>query len=333
MNETSRYFQVLGSIVDYLTENEQPCGLSRDRILSLICLWCVTFDETDALNRLLSSVNFAKVVQAGASCGHFELKTNGLFSLSGILFAWQPLTGTCHETVLLVWRFGLHFLLMSFLANKQTNKFRSRGEPSLAGNQKAHCSTSGGNSFLGDDILSSGKRFLTSLPANRFSSSGESTLRPDTSSFVGTMSSSHLSLLLLRWLRKCLVRDRALQTFLVTSDSVSDIRRFLELFRGYCTDENNVLPEARGERINQALSVTSWSAVVLEVNVVCLVLLTAVKRVVQQESEANLPTMYRLISQEPYKKIIAEGLEKVVFPFYPHPGEEMTEMRCHEQGE
>ena len=109
---------MLASIITYLAANEQPSGLSCDRILSLLGLWCAALDETIMLNQLLSSLNLTKImssdVQTGATSepDYDKLKTQSLSSLLAILTSWQPLgAGTnqasLQQTVLLVWHFGL----------------------------------------------------------------------------------------------------------------------------------------------------------------------------------------------------------------------------------
>ena len=109
---------MLASIITYLAANEQPSGLSCDRILSLLGLWCAAFDETLLLNQLLSSLKLNEVlssdVQTGATseCEYNKLKIQSLSSLLAILTSWQPSgVGTdqvsLQQAVLLVWHFGL----------------------------------------------------------------------------------------------------------------------------------------------------------------------------------------------------------------------------------
>jgi len=116
--DTFSYLQLLESVISYLAANEQLSGLSCDRILSLLGLWCVAFDETLTLNQLLSSLNLNEIlssdVQTGATSerDYSKLKTESLSSLLAILTSWQPSgAGTnqasLQQTVLLVWHFGL----------------------------------------------------------------------------------------------------------------------------------------------------------------------------------------------------------------------------------
>ena len=117
--DTHSYLQLLASVSSYLTANKQPSGLSCDRILSLLGLWCAAFDETMMLNQLLSSLNLnemlrSKKVQTGtvSEREYNKLKTESLSSLLAFLTSWQPSgAGTnqasLQQIVLLVWHFGL----------------------------------------------------------------------------------------------------------------------------------------------------------------------------------------------------------------------------------
>ena len=135
---------MLASIITYLAANEQPSGLSCERILSLLGLWCAAFDETLMLNQLLSSLKLNEVlssdVQTGATseCEYNKLKIQSLSSLSAILTSWQPSgVGTnqvsLQQTVLLGWHFGL----ICSREFSQVNKVEMG--PSSSGNQTPVC--------------------------------------------------------------------------------------------------------------------------------------------------------------------------------------------------
>ena len=115
--DTYSYLQLLASVIGYLAANEQLSGLSCERILSLLGLWCAAFDETLTVNQLLSSLNLIEILRSDVQTGATErdyskLKTESLSSLSAILTSWLPSdAGTnqasLQQTVLLVWHFGL----------------------------------------------------------------------------------------------------------------------------------------------------------------------------------------------------------------------------------
>ena len=116
--DTYSYLQILASIITYLAANEQPSGLTCDRILSLCGLWCAAFDETLMLNQLLSSLNLNEILSNNVRTGatserdYSKLKTQSLSSLLAILTSWQPSGAVTNQvslqqTVLLVWHFGL----------------------------------------------------------------------------------------------------------------------------------------------------------------------------------------------------------------------------------
>ena len=116
--DTHSYLQLLASVISKLTANKQPSGLTCDRILSLLSLWCAAFAETMMLNQLLSSLNlnemFSSRVQTGGTSEreYNKLKTESLSSLLAILTSCQPSgAGTkqasLQQTVLIVLHFGL----------------------------------------------------------------------------------------------------------------------------------------------------------------------------------------------------------------------------------
>ena len=118
VRDTFTFLQVLSSIISYLTTNGQLSGLSRDRILSLLHLWCATFDETGAMNQLLSSVSLKEKCSSRdqpdsppcTDCDYNKLKTESLSFLLSVLTTWKPSLGSeTDEVILLVWRFGLSF--------------------------------------------------------------------------------------------------------------------------------------------------------------------------------------------------------------------------------
>ena len=143
--DTYSYLQMLASIITYLAANEQSSGLSCDRILSLLGLWCAAFDETLMLNQLLSSLNLNEILSNNVRTGatserdYSKLKTQSLSSLLAILTSWQP-SGvrtnqvSLQQTVLLVWHFGL----MCCREVSQVNKIEIAC-PSSSANQTPVC--------------------------------------------------------------------------------------------------------------------------------------------------------------------------------------------------
>ncbi|KAJ7389929.1 hypothetical protein OS493_028395 [Desmophyllum pertusum] len=96
-SDTYKYLQLLASIIPYLAANEQPSGLSCDRILSLLCLWCAAFEETVVLSQLLSPLNLNEMLSSAGQtyaprtdCEYIKLKTESLSSLLALLASWQP---------------------------------------------------------------------------------------------------------------------------------------------------------------------------------------------------------------------------------------------------
>ena len=114
-SDTSTYLELLTSITNYLATTEQSFGLSRDRVVSLLCLWSASFDETMFLKQLLSSLKFSQGCDSSSSknspCAdsdYRKAKTDSLSSLLTILTKWKPSPGEgANQTVLLVWWFGL----------------------------------------------------------------------------------------------------------------------------------------------------------------------------------------------------------------------------------
>lgn len=253
-----RYFQLLASVLTYLEANGQPSGLSCDRIISLLRLWCGTFQETTMLNQLLTTLNLSgtsdevlKTTNAPPEHERAKLKTESLSSLQAVFFTWKPSGVETHQIVRLVWHFGL----------AQHHKKILNSETSLKGeDQRPIC-----------------------IPS------------------------------LLRWFIKCLVKDLALQDLLVTEKS--EVKLILQLFK--VVPESSVqIGDLRGDVLKG-----SRLTVMKELNVICLVLLAAVQRVNLQgkEESSPQPAVFQLVSKEPYNKIIAKGLECVVFPLLPDP--------------
>ncbi|XP_068755165.1 nucleolar pre-ribosomal-associated protein 1-like isoform X2 [Montipora capricornis] len=112
VRDTCKFFQLLSSIIFYLASNQQLLGLSHGRILNLLHLWCIAFDETPTLNELLSSLSLSKVCsrEEAPPCIDIDwskLKKDSLSDLLSILTLWEPSPSSeTDKTVLLVWRFG-----------------------------------------------------------------------------------------------------------------------------------------------------------------------------------------------------------------------------------
>ena len=68
---------------------------------------------------------------------------------------------------------------------------------------------------------------------------------------------------------------------------------------------------------------------------ICLVLFAAVQRIKQESDNLTSPqpVTCQLISQEPYVKIITEGLEKVILPLFPDPYRDLEEESSQDRGE
>lgn len=271
---TCTYLELLASITNYLATTEQSFGLSRDRVVSLLCLWSASFDETMFLNQLLSSLKFSQGWDSSSSknspradSDYRKAKTDSLSSLLTILTKWKPSPGEGgNQTVLLVWWFGLACSAKSYI-DQETNNV---------------CFQSGNN---------------------------------DT---------EHRLLSLLRWFRKCVLRDRELQDHLIHNPTTGKTL-ILQLYHVVLShNKAGLLQNAEGRRI------FSYE-LINEVNVICLVLFAAVQRILKQKTErltSSQPAIFQLVSQEPYSNIINEGLEKVILRLLPDPRGEMEQGSC-----
>ena len=276
--DTCSFIELLASITSHLTTNKQHSGLSRDRTLSLLHLWCAVFDETCALNQLLSSLNLKEICRTDVPpCtdgDYSNLKTISLSSLLSILTTWEPSSSTgANQTILLVWRFGL--------------------------------------------LCSNASSMHNTLANYRLQSTESQTPVP--------------LLSLLRWFRKCLVRNRALQDRLVTESPALEIKAILRLYQVGLSSERTALlkhSEDRGFRTKFCF------AVIRELNMICLVLFAAVRRI-QQESDrlsSHRTGVFQLISQEPYADCITNGLEKGILPMFSDPSKDLEEAIIQDQG-
>lgn len=280
--DTCSFLQLLASIIAYLKTNEQSSGLLRDRILSLLHLWCAAFDETEPLNQLLFSLNLKEMMldsdadHTDAShsndCDYSKLKVASLSSLVTIFTTWKPSldTGTA-QIVLLVWRFGLSCFDIKSPADYKI-----------------------GNSCLLSDESQTPVRQLS----------------------------------LLRWFRKCLVRDRTLQDRIVRESPASEVKVVLQLYQAGLLSDRTDLLERGGSQKNPRF------AVVTELNMICLVLFAAVQRIKREsDRQTSSPLVVcQLVSQEPYAKFISEGLEKVILPLLPDPASDVDEKSFQHQG-
>ncbi|KAM7446686.1 nucleolar pre-ribosomal-associated protein 1 [Porites harrisoni] len=273
-SDTSTYLELLTSITNYLATTEQSFGLSRDRVVSLLCLWSASFDETMFLNQLLSSLKFSQGCDSSSSknspCAdsdYRKAKTDSLSSLLTILTKWKPSPGEgANQTVLLVWWFGLACSTKSYINQETDNVY--------------------------------------------FQSDNNDT--------------EHHLLSLLRWFRKCVLRDRELQDHLIHNPTTGKTL-ILQLYHVVLShNKADLLQNTEGRRI-------SSYELINEVNVICLVLFAAVQRILKQNRErptSSQPAIFQLVSQEPYSNIISEGLEKVILPLLPDPRGEMEQGSC-----
>ena len=273
-SDTSTYLDLLASITNYLATTEQSFGLSRDRVVSLLCLWSASFDETMFLKQLLSSLKFSQGCDSSSSknspCAdsdYRKAKTDSLSSLLTILTKWKPSPGEgANQTVLLLWWFGLACCTKSSV-NQVTD----------------HVYFQSGNNDTGDHLLS-----------------------------------------LLRWFRKCILRDRELQDHLIHNPTTGKTL-ILQLYHVVLShNKAGLLQNTEGRRI-------SSYELINEVNVICLVLFAAVQRILKQNTgipTSSQPAIFQLVSQERYSNIISEGLEKVILPLLPDPRGEMEQGSC-----
>ena len=276
--DTCSFLELLASITFYLTTSKQHSGLSHDRILSLLHLWCAAFDETCAVNQLLSSLSLKEICRPEAppdtDGDYSSLKTDSLSSLLLILATWEPsLSAGADQTVLLVWRFGL----------------------SCSDKSSMHNNTPGNYC-----LQSSESRTPVSL------------------------------LSLLRWFRKCLVRNRALQDRLVTGSPAIVVKAILRLYQFGLSSARTALKhrEDRGSRMKFRF------AVIRELNMICLVLFAAVRRIQQGSDSITSPQtgVFQLISQEPYADYITNGVEKVILPLLSDPSRNLEEAVFQDKG-
>lgn len=276
--DTCSFLELLASITFYLKTNKQHSGLSRDRILSLLHLWCAAFDETCAVNQLLSSLSLKEICRPEAppdtDGDYSNLRTDSLSFLLSILTTWEPSSSAgANETIFPVWRFGLSFTDKSSVHNT-----------------------------LGNYRLQSNE-IQTPVPL----------------------------LSLLRWFRKCLVRNRALQDRLVIESPALEIKAILRLYQFGLSSARTTLLNHRedgGSRIKLRF------AVIRELNMICLVLFVAVRRIQQESDTLSSPQtgVFQLISQEPYAVCITNGLEKVILPLLSDPSRNLEEAVFQDQG-
>ena len=275
--DTSGFFELLAAVTSYLKANQQQSGLSRDRIVSLLHLWYAAFDETCALNQLLSSLSIDKGssidTQPCADCNDSKMKTDSLYSLLSILTTWEPaLSSETDESVLLVWRFGLSWRHKSSMDNTLGNCCR-RGEESQ-------------------------------IPISLLS--------------------------LLRWFRKCLVRNRTLQNHLVTESPTVEIKVILQIYQAGLASAKTGLLEHWGHRGSQ---INVRFSVIRELNIICLILFAALQRSKHGNGlPLPQPAVCQLISQEPYAALITKGLQEVLLPLLPNPSSEFEDVSFQGQG-
>ena len=141
---------------------------------------------------------------------------------------------------------------------------------------------------------------------------------------------------LLRWFRKCLVKDRALQDHLVTESPASELKLLLQLYQvslrsNMATDSHSLQHIELKTRVHKNYRL----AIIRELNMMCLVLVAAAQRVKRQgDEEGSLQeTAPCLISQKPYVEVISKGLETVILPLLPNPSTDMEEESCQGKGE
>ena len=135
-------------------------------------------------------------------------------------------------------------------------------------------------------------------------------------------------LALLRWFRKCLVQDRALQDCLVTESHASEVKRLLQLYQ---TGPSNKANATLQHMEHYKRVENSRLAVTRELNMICLVLFAAAQHGKRKGIEEGLlqSAVYQLISQKPYGDIITKGLETVILPLLPDPCRDLEEESYH----
>lgn len=131
----------------------------------------------------------------------------------------------------------------------------------------------------------------------------------------------------LRWFRKCLVEDRALQDRLVTESSSFEVNLLLQLHQ--LSLSNKATGLSQHSEYDKCIANCSF-VVTRELNMICLVLLAAAQRVNREDdTKGSLqPAVCQLIFQEPYVDVITKGLEKVVLPLLPDPCRDFKEESC-----
>lgn len=125
---------------------------------------------------------------------------------------------------------------------------------------------------------------------------------------------------LLRWFRKCLVRNRSLQNRLVTESPTVEIKVILQIYQTGLASGKTGLLEHWGHRASQ---INVRFSVIRELNMICLILFAAVQRTKHDNRLAlPQPAICQLMSQEPYAALITKGLQDVLLPLLPNPSSE-----------
>lgn len=125
---------------------------------------------------------------------------------------------------------------------------------------------------------------------------------------------------LLRWFRKCLVRNRSLQNRLVTESPTVEIKVILQIYQTGLASGKTGLLEHWGHRASQ---INVRFSVIRELNMICLILFAAVQRTKHDHRLAlSQPAICQLMSQEPYAALITKGLQDVLLPLLPNPSSE-----------
>ena len=131
----------------------------------------------------------------------------------------------------------------------------------------------------------------------------------------------------LRWFRRCLVEDRALQDRLLTESSSLEVKLLLQLYQ--FSMSNKATGSLQHTEDDKRIANCSF-AVTRELNMICLVLLAAAQRVKREgDTKGSLqPAVCQLVFQEPYVDVITKGLEEVVLPLLPDPCRDFKEESC-----
>ena len=132
----------------------------------------------------------------------------------------------------------------------------------------------------------------------------------------------------LRWFRKYLVRSNTLQDQLVRESPAGEIKVLLRLYQtALCNGKTSSLEQNEVE----PYQISSQFAVTREINIICLILFTAVQRLKMSDKGEN--AISKLVPMESPVELVGLGLEIVVFPILPDPRGDFGNKCCRNGGE